>query len=81
MSGIRPLPHSGGEEALEDLSHMPLRRYPHDFLIPRVGKLRATLAAYDAAYVALAEVLDAPLLTCDGEIASAPGHSANVEVV
>jgi predicted nucleic acid-binding protein len=70
-----------GEEALEDLSDMPLRRYPHDFLIPRVWELRATLTAYDAVYVALAEALDAPLLTCDGKIASASGHSANVEVV
>jgi len=70
-----------GEEALEDLEGMPLRRYPHDFLIPRVWELRATLTAYDAVYVALAEVLDAPLLTCDGKIASASGHSANVEVV
>ena len=69
-----------GEEALEDLEGMPLRRYPHDFLIPRVWELRATLTAYDAVYVALAEVLDAPLLTCDGKIASASGHSANVEV-
>lgn len=70
-----------GEEALEDLSDMPLRRYPHDFLIPRVWDLRATLTAYDAVYVALAEVLDAPLLTCDRKIASASGHSANIEVV
>jgi predicted nucleic acid-binding protein len=70
-----------GEEVLEDLRDMPLTRYPHDFLIPRVWELRATLTAYDAVYVALAEVLDAPLLTCDGKIASASGHSANVEVV
>ncbi|HEX5421997.1 MAG TPA: type II toxin-antitoxin system VapC family toxin [Candidatus Acidoferrales bacterium] len=70
-----------GEEALADLSDMPLRRYPHDFLLPRVWELRATLTAYDAVYVALAELLDAPLLTCDRRIASASGHSANVEVV
>lgn len=70
-----------GEEALEDLSDMPLRRYAHDFLIPRVWELRATLTAYDAVYVALAEVLDVPLLTCDRRIASASGHSAKVEVV
>jgi predicted nucleic acid-binding protein len=70
-----------GEEALEDLGDMPLRRYPHDFLIPRVWELRATLTAYDAVYVALAEVLDAPLLSCDTKIASASGHSAEVEVV
>ena len=70
-----------GQEALEDLADMPLSRYPHDFLIPRVWELRATLTAYDAVYVALAELLDAPLLTCDGKIASSSGHSANVVVV
>jgi predicted nucleic acid-binding protein len=70
-----------GQEALEDLAGLPLDRYPHDFLIPRVWELRATLTAYDAVYVALAELLDAPLLTCDHRIASASGHSANVEVV
>jgi predicted nucleic acid-binding protein len=70
-----------GQEALEDLGDLPLSRYPHDFLIPRIWELRATLTAYDAAYVALAELLDAPLLTCDGKIASAPGHDANIEVV
>ncbi len=70
-----------GREALEDLGDLALNRYPHDFLIPRIWELRATLTAYDAAYVALAELLDAPLLTCDGKIASAPGHHANVEVV
>ena len=70
-----------GREALEDLGDLPLNRYPHDFLIPRVWELRATLTAYDAVYVALAELLDAPLLTCDGKIASAPGHHASVEVI
>ena len=70
-----------GQEALEDLGDLPLSRYPHDFLIPRAWELRATLTAYDAVYVALAELLDAPLLTCDGRIAAASGHYANVEVV
>jgi predicted nucleic acid-binding protein len=41
----------------------------------------ATLTAYDAAYVTLAEVRDATLLTSDRGIASAPGHHANVEIV
>jgi predicted nucleic acid-binding protein len=70
-----------GQEALEDLRDLPLSRYPHDFLIPRIWELRATLTAYDAVYVALAELLGAPLLTCDGKIASAPGHDAKVVVV
>ena len=70
-----------GQEALEDLAGLPLERYPHDFLLPRVWELRATLTAYDAVYVALAELLDASLLTCDRKIASASRHSANIEVV
>ena len=70
-----------GQEALQDLRDLPLSRYPHEFLIPRVWELRATLTAYDAVYVALAELLGAPLLTCDGKIASSPGHDAKVVVV
>jgi predicted nucleic acid-binding protein len=77
----RTLTAQRGEEALEDLRGLPLNRYPHDFLIPRVWELRATVTAYDALYVALAEVLGAVLLTCDGRIASASGHHASVEVV
>ena len=69
-----------GKEALQDLGDLQLSRYPHDFLIPRIWELRATLTAYDASYVALAELLDALLLTCDVKIASAPGHHAKVEV-
>jgi predicted nucleic acid-binding protein len=68
-------------ESLDDLADLPLRRYPHDFLLPRVWDLRATLTAYDAIYVALAELLDAPLLSCDRRIASASGHRASVEIV
>ncbi len=68
------------EQALEDLSDLPLNRYPHDFLIPRVWELRASLTAYDALYVSLAEALEAPLLTCDRRIASASGHHARIEV-
>jgi predicted nucleic acid-binding protein len=70
-----------GREALEDLGDLQLNRYPHEFLIPRVWELRSTLTAYEAVYVALAELLDAALLTCDSRIASASGHSANVEVI
>ena len=69
------------DEAIDDLMDLPMTRYPHAVLLPRVWQLRHALSAYDALYVALAEVLDAPLLTCDGRIASAPGHHAVVEVV
>ncbi len=70
-----------GREALDDLAALTLRRYPHEFLLPRVWELRRNLTAYDAAYVALAEALDAPLLTCDRRLAAAAGHRARVEVV
>jgi len=70
-----------GREALDDLDDSPLIRYPHDFLLARIWELRHSLTAYDAAYVALAEVLDARLITCDRKIAAARGHRARVEVV
>lgn len=76
----RTLSEQRAREALEDLDDLPLNRYPHDFLLTRVWDLRATLTAYDAVYVALAEVLGAALLTCDRKLAAASGHSASVEV-
>jgi predicted nucleic acid-binding protein len=70
-----------GEEALQDFLDLQLVRYPHDFLLPRVWELRKNLTAYDAVYVALAEALGFPLVTCDANIAGAPGHRAQVDVV
>jgi predicted nucleic acid-binding protein len=70
-----------GRAALVDLSDFPLRRYQHDFLLPRVWDLRNNLTAYDAVYVALAEVLDATLLTRDQRLAAAAGRVARVELV
>ena len=71
---------SRGDQALEDLVDLSLTRYPHDMLLSRIWALRDNLTAYDAAYVALAEALDAPLVTCDTKIAAAPGHRARVEI-
>lgn len=68
-------------EALADLADFPLTRYPHDILLPRVWELRSNLTAYDAVYVALAEALDAQLLTRDQRLANAPGHYARIELV
>ena len=70
-----------GCQALDDLAAFRLRRWPHEPLIPRVWELRQSLAAYAAAYVALAEALDAPLLTRDRRLASALGLRARVEIV
>lgn len=68
-------------DALSDLSDFPLHRYPHDVLLPRVWELRANLTAYDAVYVALAEALDARLLTRDRRLADAAGHRAWIDLV
>ena len=70
-----------GQEALQDLADLPLTRYPHDALLWCVWELRNILTAYDAAYIALAEGLAAPLITCDRKMAAASGHSAVVQVV
>ena len=70
-----------GRVALTDLTDFPLQRYPHEFLLGRVWELRGNLTAYDAVYVALAEALDAPLITRDRRLAASPGHRARIELV
>jgi predicted nucleic acid-binding protein len=72
---------SRAEVALQDLLDLRVHRYSHGLLLRRVWELRDNLTAYDALYVALAEALDATLLTCDGKLALAPGHHAHVEVM
>ncbi len=67
--------------ALEHLGALGLERYPHEPFIGRIWALRHNLTAYDAAYVALAETLAAPLLTCDQRLGQAPGLATTVEVV
>jgi len=69
------------EQALDDLADLPLNRYPHDLFLRRIWSLRRKLTAYDAAYVALAEALDAPLITRDAALARVSGHRARVEVL
>jgi predicted nucleic acid-binding protein len=70
-----------GHIALADLVDLPLQRHPHDWLLPRVWELRQNFSAYDAVYVALAEALDAPLVTRDTRLAAVPGHDASIEVM
>ena len=67
--------------AIEDLRSLDLERHAHEPLLDRVWALRRHLSAYDAVYVALAEVLDTVLLTCDGRLARAPGVGRRVEFV
>lgn len=67
-------------DALDDWQAFRVHRYPHEPLMTRIWELRDNLTAYDAAYVALAEALEAPLLTRDARIAKAPGHRAQVDL-
>lgn len=68
-------------DAVRDLTRLAGARYPAEPLLVRMWELRHNLSMYDANYVALAERLRAPLLTCDTRIARANGHHAVVEVV
>lgn len=65
---------------LEDLVTMKLTRYPHTKLLPRIWELRQNVTAYDAAYIALAETLAAPLITTDAKLARTSGIRAEVEL-
>ncbi len=67
-------------DARSDFAELTLMRYAHQPLSDHVWELRQNLTAYDATFVALAEALDAPLITCDARLASAPGHHARVEL-
>jgi predicted nucleic acid-binding protein len=85
--GLRRLVRSGevspdrAAEALADLVDLDLHRYAHLDLLTRAWKLRQNITAYDAMYVALAEALEATVVTCDTPLAAAPGHRARIEVV
>jgi predicted nucleic acid-binding protein len=67
--------------ALDDLRSLDLQRHAHEPLLDRIWELRQNFSAYDAVYVALAEVLDCVLLTCDGRLARAPRVRPRVELV
>lgn len=69
------------EQAVADLANLPATRHAVEPFLPRIWELRRNLTAYDAAYVALAEALDVPLLTADRRIARASGHAADVQLI
>lgn len=87
VQGLRRLVRTGemssgrGAEAIADLIELDLHRHAHLDLLGRAWKLRDNFSAYDAMYVALAEAIDAPIVTCDGPLAKAPGHRARIEVI
>jgi len=69
------------DEAIADLTDLDLHRHAHVDLLGRVWKLRDNITAYDAMYVALAEGLQATVVTCDRPLATAPGHRARIELI
>lgn len=68
------------QEVLETPAHASAR-HAQEPLLTRVWALRQNLTACDAVYVALAEVLDATLLTCDARLSGAPGVEGLVDLV
>jgi predicted nucleic acid-binding protein len=87
VSALRRLLREGiinddeGEAAIDDLLALDLQRHSHEGLLERAWALRRNLTTYDAMYVALAEALDATLMTCDGRLARAAGTKARIDVV
>ncbi len=68
-------------EALEDFAAFPIQRFAHDLFLNRIWDLRNSLTAYDASYVALAEALDATLLTRDRGLARGTPAHVRVELL
>ena len=87
VSALRGLAHRVPQlrkavpEALRHLANLPVRRMPLAPLLQRMWALRDNVTAYDAAYVALAEQLGAPLLTCDGKLAAATGPRCSFNLI
>jgi predicted nucleic acid-binding protein len=71
LAGI--LDASAATLAHADLVALPIDLYPYEIVANRAWELRANITAYDAAYVALAELLAVPLITLDPRLARAPG--------
>lgn len=79
LAGHRITPRLA-EEGIETFLSAPINRYFHDPLAWRIWQLRANLTAYDAAYIALAELLGSTLLTVDRRLARAPMIRCPVEL-
>ena len=75
------VPSSLALSALDDLARLRLTRHPHTALLPRAFELRDNVTMYDALYLALAEMLDATLVTRDKALGRIPGVEARVEVI
>lgn len=80
LVAAKRLPAAIADDAVTDLYALRIARWPHRQLVHRIWTLRGQLTAYDAAYVALAEQLDADLVTTDGRLRRSDGHDARIRV-
>ena len=69
------------EQAIADLEGIRLDRVPHRPLLRRCWELRHNLTVYDAAYIAVAEILDATLVTADQRLSKVPGTTCTIELL
>jgi predicted nucleic acid-binding protein len=81
MVAAEQLAADSGWTALDVFRRLGMTRYPVFSLLDRVWELRDNLAAYDASYVALAELLDCNLLTGDARLSRAPGIRCSITLV
>jgi len=87
LSALRRLVRAGelragrAAQAIDDLTFLRIVRHGHLDLVMRAWELRQNATAYDAIYLALAESLDATLVTCDRRLGSAPGQAVRIEVI
>ena len=77
----REMSFARAQASLDDLADLPLRRFPHTAFLSRAFALRANVTVYDGIYLALAEALGAPLITCDAALRNVPGCTAEVVLV
>ena len=70
-----------GSLAIELFQTIPITRHPVQPFVNRLWAVRRNITAYDAGYIALAELLDVPLLTRDRRLSRSSGHAARVEYI
>ena len=86
LSALRRLVRLGqvgqdrANDAVRDLTELPIIRCSHELLIDRIWELRHDLTSYDATYLALAEAMAIPLITRDAGLASVAERTVEVEV-
>ena len=74
-------PRKEDEEVVRDILVFPVEIHSHEYLVSRIWELRHNIIPYEAAYIALAEILNAPLLTRDRKLAKTKSHHARIETI